>query len=187
MLAASLALATALAAAPAAAAPPLFEALAASRFLNLGVVNASSAFRFLPIPAQYLEAEINARLKEIKDDKEATEETAILNRWLKLAEQEAALKREVKDRDAGLDELANAMYPKLSEADIKCLVIDDKWMARLNDEITIELERASQSLTSRICELSARYNATLAKLADETETHFARVDKHLESMGISWK
>ena len=132
-------------------------------------------------------AEINARLKEIKDDKEATEETAILNRWLKLAEQEAALKREVKDRDAGLDELANAMYPKLSEADIKCLVIDDKWMARLNDEITIELERASQSLTSRICELSARYNATLAKLADETETHFARVDKHLESMGISWK
>lgn len=57
MLAASLALAAALAAAPAAAAPPLFEALAASRFLNLGVVNASSAFRFLPIPAQYLEAE----------------------------------------------------------------------------------------------------------------------------------
>ena len=52
--AAASASATATAAAPP---PPLFSALASSRFLNLGVVNASSTFAFLPIAAQYLEAE----------------------------------------------------------------------------------------------------------------------------------
>ena len=52
------ALVAALAAARAAsAAPPLFDALAASVFLNQGVVNASSKFAYLPIAAQYLEAE----------------------------------------------------------------------------------------------------------------------------------
>ena len=44
-------------AAAAAPAPPLFDALAASRFLNLGVVNATSSFAYLPIAAQYLESE----------------------------------------------------------------------------------------------------------------------------------
>jgi len=132
-------------------------------------------------------AEINARLKEIKGDKDAKDEASILKRWLELAEQETVLKRQVKEQDAAQDELAYMMYPKLSEADIKRLVIDDKWMARLNAEITIELERVSQSLTSRIRELSERYNATLAKLADEMVTHSARVDKHLKNMGMSWK
>ena len=132
-------------------------------------------------------AEINARLKEIKVDKDAKDEAGILKRWLDLAEQETVLKREVKEQDAAQDELAYMMYPKLSEADIKRLVIDDKWMARLNAEITAELERVSQSLTSRIRELSERYNATLAKLADEMVTHSARVDKHLKNMGMSWK
>ena len=131
--------------------------------------------------------EVNARLKEIKGDKDAKDEASILKRWLDLAEQETVLKRQVKEQDAAQDELAYMMYPKLSEADIKRLVIDDKWMARLNAEITIELERVSQSLTSRIGELSERYNATLAKLADEMVTHSARVDKHLKNMGMSWK
>ena len=44
-------------AAAAAPSPPLFDALAASRFLNLGVVNATSSFAYLPIAAQYLESE----------------------------------------------------------------------------------------------------------------------------------
>jgi type I restriction enzyme M protein len=109
----------------------------------------------------------------------------LLKRWLDLSEQETALKREVKDQDASLDELAYTMYQKISETDIKCLVVDDKWMARINAEIMIELERVSQSLTSRIRELSERYNATLSKLADEMETRSARVDKHLKNMGMS--
>jgi type I restriction enzyme M protein len=132
-------------------------------------------------------SEVNARIKEIKGDKDSRDEVDLLKRWLDLSEQETALKREVKDQDASLDELAYTMYQKLSETDIKCLVVDDKWMARLNAEITIELERVSQSLTSRIRELSERYNATLDKLADEMEAHSARVDQHLKNMGMSWK
>ncbi len=132
-------------------------------------------------------AEINARLKEIKGDKDAKEEAGILKRWLELAEQETGIKREVKEQDALLDNLANKTYLKLSETDIKCLVIDDKWMSRLNADITKELERVSQSLNSRISELSQRYRATLAKLSDEMEMHSERVDQHLKNMGMSLK
>ena len=55
----------------------------------------------------------------------------MLKRWLDLSESETALKRAVKEQEAALDKLAYDKYPKLTEAEIKTLVVDDKWMARL--------------------------------------------------------
>jgi len=132
-------------------------------------------------------AEINARLKEIKGDKDAKDEADILKRWLDLAERETALKREVKDQDAALDELAYAKYPKLPVPEIKILAVDDKWMARLSGSVQIELDRVSQTLTGRIRELAERYEASLPSLTNEAEVLSARVDDHLAKMGASWK
>jgi type I restriction enzyme M protein len=131
--------------------------------------------------------EVNARLKEIKGDKDAKDEIAILKRWLELSEQEATLKRAVKDQDAALDGLAYAKYPNLTEAEIKTLVVDDKWMARLSAAVQGELDRVSQTLTGRIRELAERYATPLPKLSEEVETLAARVDEHLKKMGASWK
>ena len=132
-------------------------------------------------------AEVKARMKEIKGDRDAKDEADLLKRWLDLSEQETALKREVKEQDTILDELSYKMYSSLSETDIQRIVIDDKWMARLNAEIIIEHERVSQSLTGRIRELSERYISTLTSLTDKLETHSARVNQHLKNMGMSWK
>ena len=131
--------------------------------------------------------EVNARLKEIKGDKDAKDEMAVLKRWLDLSEQETTLKRAVKDQDAALDTLAYAKYPKLTEAEIKTLVVDDKWMARLSAAVQGELDRVSQTLTGRIRELAERYATPLPKLSEEVETLSARVDEHLKKMGASWK
>jgi len=127
-------------------------------------------------------AEINARLKEIKDDKETKEETTILNRWLKLAEQETALKRNAKEKDENLDNLALAKYPKLNEAEIKALVIEEKWMKRLTSDLQGELERTSLTLTGRIRELSERYVVPLPQLEKELTTLSTSIESHLKKI-----
>jgi type I restriction enzyme M protein len=87
-------------------------------------------------------SEVTARLNELKGDNEAKDEVAVLKRWLELSESEMALKRAVKEQDAALDLLAYEKYPTLSEAEIKVLVVDDKWMSRLSAAIEGELDRA---------------------------------------------
>jgi type I restriction enzyme M protein len=131
--------------------------------------------------------EVNARLKEIKGDKDAKDEIAVLKRWLGLSEQETTLKRAVKDQDAAIDGLAYAKYPKLTEAEIKSLAVDDKWMARLSTAVQGELNRVSHTLTGRIRELAERYAAPLPKLTERVETLSAQVDAHLKKMGAVWK
>ena len=130
-------------------------------------------------------AEVNARLKEIKSDKDAKDELAVLKRWLELTESEAALKRALKEQEAALDRLAYEKYPKLTEAEIKTLVVDDKWMAQLSASVQGELDRVSQTVTGRIRELAERYVTPLPKLLEEVEALAARVDEHLKKMGAS--
>ena len=73
-------------------------------------------------------ASVAARLKEIKGDKEAKDEAAALKDWLKLNSDETDLKKRAKDAEAALDAKAYARYPKLTEAEITVLVVDDKWL-----------------------------------------------------------
>lgn len=136
-------------------------------------------------------AEVNARLKELKGliakDPDAKAEAAVLTRWLELSERESALKRAVKEKDAALDKLVYDKYPTLTEAEIKPLVVDDKWMARLGQSVQGELERVSQTLTGRIRELAERYATPLPQLTDEVAALAGRVEEHLAKMGASWK
>jgi type I restriction enzyme M protein len=131
-------------------------------------------------------AEVSARLKEIENDEDATDEAAVLRRWLELSEQVGTLKRSVKEQDGHLDTLAHDKYPTLTEAQIKSLVIDHKWMARLLADVQAELERVSQTLTGRVRELAERYETPLPKLIEDVAALTARVDKHLRKMEASW-
>ncbi len=132
-------------------------------------------------------AEVNARLKEIKGDKEAKDEVSVLRRWLKLSDSAIALKRSVKEQDTKLDTLAYRKYPELTLAEIKTLVVDDKWMAHLSATVQSELNRVSQTLSGRIRELAERYAMPLPQLEREIETLAKRVEEHLKRMGAVWK
>ena len=131
-------------------------------------------------------AEITARLKEIKGDKDAQEEALVLQQWLDLSEKETALKRSAKDQEAALDKLAYEKYAKLTLADMKTLVVDDKWMTHLFDTVQRELDRVSQSLAGRVRDLAERYSTPLPQLVGEAEILAARVDEHLREMGAQW-
>ena len=130
---------------------------------------------------------VRARLKEIGDDPLYAEERAALEAYADLLEQqtEAKFKRKVAQDD--LDKKIDAKYPKLNEAEIKMLVVDDKWMARLSAALQGELDRVSQTLTGRIRELAERYATPLPKLTEEVATLATRVEEHLKKMGAVWK
>ena len=128
-------------------------------------------------------AEVNARLRDIRRDRDAHEEIAVLNQWIELTEKEAGLKRDLRDKEAALDTLAHRQYAKLTETDIKGLVIDDKWMAHVSGTVTGELERVSQTLTGRVRDLAERYGTPLPSLIGEVDALASRVEAHLARIG----
>ncbi|HAP42042.1 MAG TPA: type I restriction endonuclease subunit M, partial [Nitrospira sp.] len=132
-------------------------------------------------------ANVAARLKEIEGDKDAKDEAAALNDWLKLNGDESDLKKRLKEAEASLDAKAYAKYPRLTEAEIKMLVVDDKWLAALDKNIHGEMDRVSQQLTQRVKELVERYETPLPQMVSRVAELEAKVNRHLNKMGFSWK
>jgi type I restriction enzyme M protein len=129
---------------------------------------------------------VKDRLKALKNDKEAAEEQAALEAYLALIEQESVAAKKVKEAQKTLDTQVIRKYAQLSEAEIKTLVVDDKWLAALATSVQSELDRVSQALTGRIKQLAERYATPLPKLIGELEILASRVDEHLKKMGFVW-
>ena len=71
------------------------------------------------------------------------------------------------------------------EAELKTLVVDDKWLATLQADVQTELDRVSQALTGRIRQLAERYATPLPALNAEVEALAVKVNSHLVKMGFS--
>jgi type I restriction enzyme M protein len=131
-------------------------------------------------------ASVTARLKEIKGDAEFADEKKVLEDYLALLEKESDVNDQVKKAQKDLETKVAAQYGKLTEDEIKALVVTDKWLAALGAAVQSELDRVSQTLTGRIRQLADRYASPLPQITDEVETLAARVDKHLAKMGAVW-
>ena len=130
-------------------------------------------------------ASVAARLKDIKGDADAADERKVLNDYLALAEKVAATSAKVSDALEALLLKVAAQYGKLTEDEIKTLVVDDKWLATLAAAVQGELDRVSQTLTGRIRQLAERYATPLPQLTGEVATLAARVQEHLKKMGVA--
>ncbi|HLQ25484.1 MAG TPA: class I SAM-dependent DNA methyltransferase [Acidiferrobacterales bacterium] len=127
---------------------------------------------------------LTKRLDELKEDPEAADERKVLEVYFELIEQESAAGKKVKEAQKVLDAKVAAKYPKLTEAEIKTLVVDDKWLATLATDVQTELDRVSQALTGRIKQLAERYATPLPKLTDEVAVLDAKAGEHLKRMGF---
>ena len=132
-------------------------------------------------------ASVMARLKEIKDDADAADECKVLKDYLALIEKEAATSAKVEDAQEALLAKVATQYGKLTEDEIKTLVVDDKWLAILASAVQGELDRVSQTLTGRIRQLAERYATPMPQVTAQVATLAARVDEHLKKMGAVWK
>lgn len=132
-------------------------------------------------------AAVKERMREIFDDSDGSDELRLLTQWAQLGGRIAELKKQIRESEAALDQLAYEKYPTLTETEIQSLVIDNKWMSTLSGTVQSELARVSQTLTGRVRELAERYTKTLPMLTVEVAMLAAKVEEHLAKMGASWK
>jgi type I restriction enzyme M protein len=128
---------------------------------------------------------VKDRIKDIRHDRDAAEEMAILKQALGLIEAEAAAARAVKEAQAALDEATVRHYAKLTGDQLKALIVEDKWLARLQGDVAAEVDRVSQALAGRVKLLTERYAAPLLVLEDRAQALGAKVAEHLKRMGFA--
>ena len=129
---------------------------------------------------------LKTRLKEICNDPLYADECAMIESYANLLQQISKFKAKRKAVQEDLDKKVDAKYPKLTEAEVKTLVVDDKWMARLSTSIQSEIYCVSQTLGGRVRQLAERYATPLPKIAEKVEELSARVQGHLRNMGATW-
>ncbi len=130
---------------------------------------------------------VKARLKEIGNDPDYADERQALEGYAARLDQQADAKARLKAAQEDLEAKLDAKYPRLSEDEIKTLVVDDKWLGTLAAALQGELKRVSQTLTGRIRQLAERYEAPLPQLIEDVEVLSARVNEHIKKMGAVWK
>lgn len=129
---------------------------------------------------------INAFIKANKDNADEKEAVALAKTVLDLFTKEANQKKALKAKVAELDELTLAKFKALTEAEVRTLVVKDKWLASLQGAIQTEIDAISQRLTSRVKELAERYENTMGELDSQAQTLEEKVAAHLQNMGLVW-
>jgi type I restriction enzyme M protein len=125
-----------------------------------------------------------AHLKESRRENSDPDEIGALEHLIKLYDTETAAKKATKDAQAVLDVATLKKYGDLTEADVKKLVLDDKWRAAIDSRIAGVVNSLTLALVARIQELGERYAETTSDLDQELDKLSARVNEHLAEMGI---
>jgi type I restriction enzyme M protein len=125
-----------------------------------------------------------ARLKEAKREGTDPDEVAALEHVVGLYNAESAVKKAAKEAQAELDVVTMKKYGALTEADVKVLVLDDKWKTTICRRVDGVLTSLVLDLVARIRVLGERYGETLASLESELDDLNARVAVHLTEMGV---
>jgi type I restriction enzyme M protein len=131
-------------------------------------------------------ADLKERIKVLKKDKSGADELTVLESYLKLLDNEATYNKTIKASKEALDIVVKVQYEKLTEEEIKHLIVDLKWSFAIFDGIDAIYSAISHHLANRITELAERYETTLSECASEVETFEKKVKTHLERMGFAW-
>lgn len=134
---------------------------------------------------------IQKRIKLIsKSDNDNKDELEVLKKYLTLLDKETDLKNKIKLLESELDKKLLQKYSDLSrekdDNEIKTLVVDDKWMTKIHNAVSDELDNISQTLTQRIKDLVKRYENTLPQLESFSHELEKTVKGHLDKMGFKY-
>ncbi|MBL7661881.1 type I restriction-modification system subunit M [bacterium] len=132
-------------------------------------------------------ANVSKRIGEIKKRPEFKDERDALESCLALLNKEGELTKQIKEATTKLNDKVLSKYPRLTVDEIKHLVVDEKWIAQLQQAIQSELDRTSQRLTTRTSELAQRYDTTLSEITSEVTLLSQKVGTHLQNMGFAWE
>lgn len=143
--------------------------------------NKNGTFRKAKLKAALKAAADSAVMPEIYKD-----EYDVLTAYAaKSAEKDEADKAWKEARKA-LDDKVEVKYGELTMDEIKHLLFDMKWMAKLEADIRDEIEQVLNSLSSKVLLIAKRYEHTLGEIEDRTAKSRAAVVAALERMGYKW-
>ena len=130
---------------------------------------------------------LNARIKVLAgdDDPGSDEERRALKQCLALIDSEAKASKAVKEAQDRLDRMVLARYGSLTVAEIKALVVDDKWLADIQAEVQRESRQLTQRLSGRVQELEERYADPLPALEKEVAKFSLIVQAQLRKLGLA--
>ena len=117
---------------------------------------------------------------------ESDEERKILTYCLALIDAQSKATKAIKDAQAALDLRVLKHYTKLTDVEIKLLVVEDKWFTSIRTAVEGEVQRLAQQLAGRVKELEERYARPLPVLERDVEVFSERVEDHLRRMGAVW-
>ncbi|MDV3950374.1 type I restriction-modification system subunit M [Elizabethkingia anophelis] len=129
---------------------------------------------------------VKGLLKQRKSEKAPKEEITVIENYINLNEAISSFTKLIKIEKELIEKLVVERYPKLSENEIKDLVINKKWIKHLETCLYEEKERMSQTLTQRIIELAKRYKVTLPEMETALNEYESKVKSHLQKMGWQW-
>jgi type I restriction enzyme M protein len=110
---------------------------------------------------------------------------ALLAYAAKFAEKDEA-DRAWKEARKVLDDKVLEKYGELTVDEIKQLLFDMKWMAKLEADIRDEFEQVLNILSSKVLLIAKRYEHTLKEIEDRTTKSREAVMAALERMGYKW-
>ena len=85
-----------------------------------------------------------------------------------------------------LDDKVEKKYGELTVDEIKHLLFDEKWMARLSSDIGNQVDQVLNALASKALLIAKRYEHTLKQIEDKTSASKTAVTAALERMGYKW-
>ena len=115
----------------------------------------------------------------------ADEYNALIAYQAKMSEKEEAEKA-IKEAQKALDEQVLAKYDELTVDEIKHLLFDKKWMAKLEGDIIDAIDQVLNYLASRVVLIAKRYEHTLSEIEEKTAQSKDKVKSALERMGYTW-
>lgn len=110
---------------------------------------------------------------------------ALLAYQAKMTEKEETDKA-IKEAQKALDDKVHAKYGELTVEEIKYLLFDMKWMAKLEADVRGEIEQMLNMLSSKVLLIAKRYEHTLREIEDRTAKSREAVMTALERMGYKW-
>ena len=153
-------------------------------FADLEKVNAGEVVKLLK-GKQKEELAMVAEQRSAYGDNSKSE-TEILKNYISSTEAIKKANATIKTLQVDLEKAVIAQYGKLSEADIKNIVLNYKWKAHLLTTLHQEQDKISQGLTQRIHALAERYDTKLAFSQTQLAEAESKVMAHLKKMGLVW-
>jgi len=128
---------------------------------------------------------IKSRLREVINYAPLLEETIDLYRqYIDLNKQLGEAKVDVKDKISTLTKLVVTKYPKLTECEIKDMVINDKWHTAIVGGAIDTAFSVSIVIEQQVIDLVDRYARRLSDIDASVRNLETRVNSHLAKMGF---